>query len=1036
MEKAIAEKIHIISHTHWDREWFLAANYTREWLPPFFNSLFALLEREPQSKFVLDGQLVMVEDYLQLLQESGLDTEEPKQKLRRFAHNGQLILGPYYLQPDWQLISEESAVRNLLAGARLAREYGPIQSMGWLLDCFGQIAQTSQLHAGFGLKGIFVWRGVALEPEQVQTEFLWQSPDGTKLPTSYLLDSYRNAMRLCWQTEITEGRIRYIAEKLRPYLSSRNVLFMNGYDQEMEPEAIAPLLRQYPNLPLYISNPEDYMNAVLAEQPELLTLYGALYSGRYISVFPGILSARMPIKQRNYFNEKRLERYVEPLAALAEIWAGIPFPLEHLQATWQTVMKNHPHDTICGVSVDSLYRDLELRCNQVDRGNEESVKRSLAALLSLAENKAHASLHVYNPSAFSGSAVVEVPRALISSAECNQFGQIVYSDSKLYPFVPNTSQGDTVLLVVPPIPAMGLAQLKPQGVAPEQAVRVHKVGERIVLSNGLVEITIKEDGRLDLKELQNNIEFSGLHYLEDGADAGDTYNYSTCEQDTIISSKGMTTNRTILEDGPLRAQVLVALELAIPARLDSDRKARCEDKQTMAIRTIVCLETQSRQVKLRTELRNTARDHRLRVCFPTGLQTALSHAETQFSVTEHEIEPEPYSDASLSPELKKILLGAREPRPVSCFPQRQFVDLSDGTKGLAVLNKGLPEYEVLPEQRTIALTLFRSVGWLARTDLLERIGDAGPFIATPRAQLLQDMSFEYALFPHPADWEQGQVLEESESFNYPLLVTPSAIMEDIAVETGLAQGLFATPLPPQIKLSAFKKSEDDQAFIVRLCNYSCHATLCKFSFAIPVTELYEVPLAEQVIMPYSAGQATHTITKHHPYHVSLQFGRFEIKTLRFSCLPIEPPIEYKSNSPSISPLFWQEINPSTLPFQMESDADITREPLVTIAEVESEEQRCRDLAQQINQLRSKLQLSDLQARDIQMELYTVERAFYEAQISAIYLRESLVNPNATEDSPEIKSKMREIGLELNRARVNKRAFEYVHQFYQLYDNPS
>ena len=56
--------LHVISHTHWDREWYLNSPFANEWLPPFFQSLFELMENDPNYRFVLDGQASMVEDWL------------------------------------------------------------------------------------------------------------------------------------------------------------------------------------------------------------------------------------------------------------------------------------------------------------------------------------------------------------------------------------------------------------------------------------------------------------------------------------------------------------------------------------------------------------------------------------------------------------------------------------------------------------------------------------------------------------------------------------------------------------------------------------------------------------------------------------------------------------------------------------------------------------------------------------------------------------------------------------------------------------
>jgi alpha-mannosidase len=116
--------VHILSHTHWDREWYLESKYTNEWLVPFFENLFKMLEREPSYKFILDGQMCMIDDWLDQLMRTNRSTFYAKQRIRKYVEEGRLIIGPYYLQPDWQLVSGEALVRNLVIGHKMAAELG------------------------------------------------------------------------------------------------------------------------------------------------------------------------------------------------------------------------------------------------------------------------------------------------------------------------------------------------------------------------------------------------------------------------------------------------------------------------------------------------------------------------------------------------------------------------------------------------------------------------------------------------------------------------------------------------------------------------------------------------------------------------------------------------------------------------------------------------------------------------------------------------------------------------------------------------
>jgi len=79
------------------------------------------------------------------------------------------------------------------------------------------------------------------------------------------------------------------------------------------------------------------------------------------------------------------------------------------------------------------------------------------------------------------------------------------------------------------------------------------------------------------------------------------------------------------------------------------------------------------------------------------------------------------------------------------YPQQLFVAHTDDYQGLAILNKGLPEYEILND-RVIALSLLRAVGHVGRPDLTVRPGRvSGIDKAAPQAQMQNSYTFEYAV---------------------------------------------------------------------------------------------------------------------------------------------------------------------------------------------------------------------------------------------------------------------------------------------------
>ena len=137
------------------------------------------------------------------------------------------------------------------------------------------------------------------------------------------------------------------------------------------------------------STPEEYLAAITAARPSLKTLRGALYSGRYISVFPGILSSRMYLKTQNDACQRQLEKAAEPL--MTALWGlGRAYDQDQLTASWRLLLKSHPHDSISGVSIDDVHTDMEDRNRASAAISGDLAARALADLAANVHTARHA----------------------------------------------------------------------------------------------------------------------------------------------------------------------------------------------------------------------------------------------------------------------------------------------------------------------------------------------------------------------------------------------------------------------------------------------------------------------------------------------------------------------------------------------------------------------------------------------------------------------------------------------------------------------
>jgi len=846
--------VHILSHTHWDREWYLDSSYTNEWLVPFFDNLFSMLEREPDYRFILDGQLSMVDDWLGELARMGRSAKEAKDRLGAQVRAGRIVLGPYYLQPDWQLVSGEALVRNLLIGRRMAEEYGGCTTTGWLLDNFGQISQTAQIHAKSGLRGLFVWRGVYMEPGEVRSEFIWRSPDGTGLPAVYLIDSYRNAMRLASAPELAERRIADEVERLAPFNGTSQVLLMNGYDQDIEPDDVMSVLRSLPERRDWRarqSTPDEYLDAVLAEDPVLPVLEGAQYVGRYISVFPGVMSARIYLKQQNELSQHTLERLVEPLSAMARLRGG-EYERGFLHGLWKLLLKNHPHDSICGVSVDPVHADMERRHRLLQTLAGERLEALLAELCADIDTGAALSGAASGapngaPSAAALGTASGAPNGAPSAAPSGlPKGKVLVAFNTS--LVPRSAivRLSGRFVAIDGVPGLGWKAVDPgeaEALPPgAQAVwaRAEAGAYGFRLGNGLVEVLLKPDGSFDLLHCSDGSRYTGLGVLEDSGDSGDLYNYSWPDRDARYTTAGEPARITLGPVSPLAAELRVERVMRVPEGLSEDGRSRSERLTELPVVEVLRLEAGSPAVKLSIKLRNTARNHVLRALFPSGLAVDHSHGGSPFDVTRRPLETGVFDESQLPPELRALIIGAREPGSNSFFLGQGFADASADGRGLAVLNRGLPEYELRREEGTIALTLFRSVGVIA-TEINSRLGDAGPRMLTPDGQCLRDLRFECAVLPHAGDVHAGRVAEAADAFSHPVLVAETSAHGGSLPRAGGECELVGG----RALLSAFKLAERRDSVILRLYNPTEETTTVALRLGRPLRSAWSCDLLER-----------------------------------------------------------------------------------------------------------------------------------------------------------------------------------------------
>ncbi len=815
---------HVISHTQWDREWYNTFQQFRMRLVDLTDALLDLMERDPEFRyFTFDGQTIVLEDYLEIRPEN-------EERLRKLTKAGRIIVGPWYNQPDEFLVSGESMIRNLLLGKKQSEDYGSYLACGYVPDCFGHISQFPQLMRGFGIDSATLFRGITAD--QTESEFIWRGPDGSELLTAKMPDnnaysnffyrlqqSLRDENQPLDEAQVTREVEGLLQDCLEEKPTTSQLLFMDGCDhvfaQFKTPGIIAIANKNLKSLKLQHSTFDAYLAAVRAEKPKLQTFEGELrWSNRawkLQAVLAGVMSSRIHLKQANHRCETLLEKYVEPLWSWLYMMGG-DYPQSYIDLAWKYLLQNSPHDSICGCSIDQVHKDMIYRYDQVKQIGESLVTKAVTNIAGRIGSKAQNPEKTIVAAAFnmlSGSRTDMVEAEINFPGDWNIQGiRVLDPEDNEVPsamlarrhYCPMTqtpydipgghNQGIRVAFVAQDVPSVGYKAYRIEALEkPNRQPGTMLLGPDTA-ENEFLSITIGSDGTFYLLDKETDAVFANCLIFEDGGDFGDGWNYSKPFRDRVVTSLGARTKVSVVEDNAVRVVFEIDTELELPAGRSGDGRS---DRVVMCpIKTYVTLTSGIKRVDIRTVFDNKAKDHRLRVLFPTGLPATVAHAEGAFDVIERSIAVPPCKDW-------------REPMPTT-HPQKTFVDVSGGGIGLTLINKGQPEYEVKDDEaRTIALTLLRAVGNGVRAPEQQVDG-----------QMPGEYTFDYALYPHAGDWEEAESYRQAHGFSTPLIVGQADVSDgELPMEMS-----FLDTGDPRFVLSAVKKAEAGDAIVVRGFNIS------------------------------------------------------------------------------------------------------------------------------------------------------------------------------------------------------------------------
>lgn len=882
------KKVYIISHSHWDREWYMAYEQHHMRLIELIDDLLELFEVDPSfNSFHLDGQTIILDDYLQV-------RPEKRQAIQQAINEGKLRIGPFYILQDDFLISSESNVRNMLIGMEESRKWGTPVMLGYFPDTFGNMGQTPQLMKQAGISAAAFGRGVkpigfdnqVLEAENYSSQYSemwWKGPDQTAIFGLLFANWYSNGNEIPVEKEAALAFWKQKLADAEQYASTNHLLMMNGVDHQPVQKDISKAIHLanelFPDYEFIHSNFTDYLEAVQKDVPEDLgSVEGELTSqetdGWY--TLANTASARVYLKQWNTKVQRQLENITEPLATMAYEVSG-NYPHDQLDYAWKTLMQNHPHDSICGCSVDSVHREMIPRFEKADEVGkylaQDSLEQLTAAIDTTGFPKDSFPFVIVNTAGMDKTGEAEItielerkrfaegiPEQLyqelenlpkrkyhvetksgatipaILSEETVQFGYDLPKDRFRVPYMARMIKVTLPLENMPAFSWETFALVEGEAKAEEKETMIHQSGR--IIENGPLHLTIEKNGTITMEDRKNKRKLNNLHIFEDIGDIGNEYIFKQpfCDQ-PILSSNKENSEVKVLVDTPEIAKISILQEMEIPVsadeRLEKEqqmvvefryRKAeRSKEKRILQIKTIMTIRKDSKKIDFETTLDNQMKDHRLRVLFPTKLHVEHHEADSIFEVVKRP------NHVSKSWE-----------NPTNPQHQQAFVNIHDEEYGVTVGNFGLNEYEVT-EDGQIAVTLLRSVG---------ELGDWGYF-PTPEAQCLGEHRFNYSIELHGPEEKFSTYLHA-----YAAQIPFSTQRIKHHEGTLISKQQYLTIKSETFAITALKRSKFSDKVVVRGFNMSSHLEkleITKDNGKTVILNLLEEPTKQAVvpiIQPY------------------------------------------------------------------------------------------------------------------------------------------------------------------------------------------
>ena len=848
----------VISHTHWDREWYQPFEVFRLRLVDLIDRCLELLKSDPAYIFHLDAQTIVLEDYLAI-------REGRRQDVKEFVRQGRLIVGPWYLQNDFYLTSGESTIRNLILGHRMAEQFGACQKIGYAADQFGNISQMPQILSNFEIKNFVFGRGYTQYEKNsngkyyrksLPSEFIWKGADGTELLAINMPYWYNNAQRLPDDIDKSISMLNRIEGLLKNIAVTPYLLLMNGVDHIEAQDDLLPILKELNNRlddekQVYQFKLEDYIhhveNYIEKHNIQLNVHKGELRNGGDYDLLKGTLSSRIYLKNSNVKAQNGLECQLEPLYSMLELsgMKGV-YSLDHFNYMWKKLMKNHPHDSVCGCCVDNVHLHMEDNYLHFSEICDEMLNRGLMIAsehIDISQcNNGNYVIIAANTTEFKQSSLVKV---IVEIIKKDKFKGIVITDGlgnqADYAII---SRRDAVKDVNSPLNLPGkldvdryeiylyVKDINPFSFKGYIVSESNSQNELMVntssseldseyqIENENLLVKVYENGQVDLWDKVNTIWHKDILDIEETADRGDSYVFGSTE-DNVLMGSDFNAAVSVLENNEMVSGIEIVRDMFVPEHYDFENRKRYENVTLCRVTLELYLEKGSKYLSVNYKIDNIAKDHRIRLVIRTAVDVDSIITDIPFDIVR-------YKDNGHFPcTMSKVV------------PNTSLALLEKDERGVAVFTAGMHEAEHLPDEKAIALTMIRCTGVISRHQDLSEGG--GENWRVPGNQCIRTVTGKMGILPYTGGYISAGIHKYCKLFrNKPLAYFNSCDSRKFKVGRATVQDttledFYYIPDPYNeikiqnnkslidvngsgITVTALKKAESGDGIIIRMVN--------------------------------------------------------------------------------------------------------------------------------------------------------------------------------------------------------------------------